>query len=50
MKDGYLTEEYFLDQIINKALLIVQNLYPDYKLLFIFDNKTSHSIYIKNVL
>ena len=47
MKDSYLTEEYFLDQIINKALSIVQILYPGYELLFIFNNRISHFIYIK---
>lgn len=35
-----------LDQIVKKALPIEQALYPDYALLFLFENTTSHSIYI----
>ena len=39
-----------MDKIINKTLPIAQSLYPGYKLLFMFDNATSHSIYAKDAL
>ena len=39
-----------MDQIINKALLIAESLYPGYELLFMFDNATSHPIYAKDAL
>ena len=39
-----------LDQIVKKALLIAESLYPSYELLFMFDNATSHSIYAKDAL
>ena len=50
MEQSYSTEEHLLDQIINKALPIAESLYPGYKLLFMFDNAISHSIYAKNAL
>lgn len=50
IEEGYWTGEHLLDQIINKALPIAESLYSGYELLFIFDNATSHSIYIKDVL
>ena len=50
MEEGYLTGEHLLDQIINKALPIVEGLYPGYKLLFMFDNAIGHSIYAKHAL
>ncbi len=50
MEKDYYTGEYLLDQIINKALPIVESLYPGYELLFRFDNATSHSIYVKDLL
>ena len=50
MEEGYWTGKHLLDQIINKALSIVENLYPGYELLFMFDNATSHSIYAKDEL
>ena len=49
MEDIYQTEKYFLDQIINKALTIVESLYSGDKILFMFINATSYFIYIKNV-
>lgn len=46
----YQISEYLLDQITKKALYIAQALYLEYKLLFIFNNIISHSIYAKNAL
>ena len=39
-----------LDQIKSKALPIAKPLYLGYELLFIFDNATSHAIYVKDTL
>ena len=35
-------------QVVEKALSIAEALYLGYSLCFLFDNMTSHSIYIKN--
>ena len=35
--------------MVNKALPILQALYPGYTLLFFFDNITSHFIYAQGV-
>lgn len=37
-------------QVVNKALSIAEALYPEYSLLFLFDNATSHSVYAKDAL
>ena len=50
MEEGYWTGKHLLEQIINKAPPITESLYPDYELLFMFDNATSHSIYRKDAL
>lgn len=50
MDEKYWTGEDLLDQIINKALSIMKELYPGYELLFIFDNEINHSIYAKNAV
>lgn len=50
IEQNYWTGEHLLDQIIRKALPIAESLYSGYKLLFIFDNITSHFIYAKDVL
>lgn len=50
MEEGYWTEKHLLDQIIKKALSIMQNLYPSYELSFMFDNAMSYSIYSKDIL
>ena len=42
--------EHLLQQIKAKALPIAEALYSGYKLLFMFDNVTSHAIYAKNAL
>ena len=39
-----------MDQIMKKALPIKEALYLGYELLFLFDNATSHSIYIPDAL
>ena len=39
-----------LKQVKNKALSIVEAFYPDYSLVFLFDNMTSHSVYELNML
>lgn len=49
-KKGYWTNKYLLNQIPNKVLPIMQILYLEYELLFLFDNAISYSIYAKNVL
>lgn len=50
IEEGYWTVENLLDQIKTKALPIRKAFYLGYKLLFMFDNVTSHAIYTKNVL
>lgn len=50
IEEDYQTGEHLLDQIIKKTLPIAESLYSNYKLLFMFDNATNHSIYAKNVL
>lgn len=50
IEEGYQTGEYLLNQIQNKALPIEKALYPNYELLFIFDNAMSHAIYVKDAL
>lgn len=47
IEESYQTRKYLLNQIINKALLTANNLYPSYKFLFIFNNITNHFIYTK---
>lgn len=42
--------KHLLDPIKSKTLLIVEVLYLGYKLLFMFNNTTSHAIYAKDVL
>lgn len=49
-KGGYQTGEHLLNQIIKKALPIREALYPNYILLFLFDNTTSYSIYAPDIL
>lgn len=50
MEKDYCTREYLLDQIKTKILSIKEVLYPEYELLFIFDNTTSHAIFAKDIL
>lgn len=44
-----MTNEYFLNQIYKKTLLIKKVPYLKYVLLFIFDNAANYSIYAKDV-
>ena len=37
-------------QVVNKALLIAEALYPGYSLFYLFNNATSHSVYAKDAL
>lgn len=37
-------------QVVNKTLPLVEALYLGYSLLFLFDNATSHFVYIENAL
>lgn len=37
-------------QIVEKALLITESLYPRYLTCYLFNNVTSHFIYAKNAL
>ena len=46
----YWDEPKLHQQVVNKALLIAEALYPGYSLLFLFDNATSHSVYARDVL
>ncbi len=48
--EGYWDGPNLYKQVVNKALLIAEALYPGYSLLFLFDNATSHSVYTKNAL
>ena len=48
--DGYWDEAKLYNQVVTKALLIVQALYPRYSPLFLFDNTTSHSVNFKDIL
>ncbi len=49
-EEEYWTGEHLLDRIVKKALPIEEALYQGYKLLFLFDNATSHSIYALDAL
>ena len=48
--EGYWDGSKLHKQVVNKALPIAEALYPGYSLLFLFDNATSHSVYIQNAL
>ena len=50
MEERYWIGNHLLDQIQNKALPIGEALYPSYELLFMFDNATSHAVYVKDAL
>lgn len=39
-----------LEQIKAKAIPIAKALYPEYELLFMFDNLPSYAFYTKNIL
>lgn len=49
-EERYWTEEHLLNQIVKQTLPIREALYPGYKLLFLFDNITSHLIYTPDIL
>lgn len=48
--DRYWDKSKLHHQVIPKALLIMETLYPRYSLSFLFGNVTSHSMYSQNVL
>ena len=48
--DGYWDGAKLHQQVVNKALPIAEALYLGYSLLFLFDNATNHSVYIKDIL
>lgn len=48
--DKYCDKAKFYKQVVNKTLTIVQVLYPEYSLFFLFDNVTSQSDYSKDAL
>lgn len=50
IEERYQIGKHLLDPIKSKALLIMETLYSKYKLLFIFDNVISYTIYEKNIL
>lgn len=47
---GYCNGPKLYKQVVNKALPITKALYPGYSLLFLFDNKTSHSMFAQDAL
>lgn len=47
---GYWNRAKLHQQVVNKALAIVEALYPGYSLLFLFENATSNSVYADNTL
>ena len=47
---GYWDGPKLHNQVVNKALPIAEALYPGYSFLFLFDNATSHSVYVQNAL
>lgn len=47
---GYWNRPKFYKQEFNKALPIAEALYPDYLLLFLFDNTTSYSVFAQDAL
>ena len=47
---GYWDRAKLHNQVVSKALPIAKTLYPSYSLLFLFDNTTSHSVYVNNAL
>lgn len=49
-EDGYWDGAKVVNQVWNKALPIVEALYPGYKAIFMFDNAKSHEIFAKNAL
>ena len=50
MEERYWIKKHLLDQIKSKVLPIAEALYLGYKLLFIFNNIISNTIYAKDVL
>lgn len=46
--DEYWNRAKLLKQVVSKALPIAKALCPEYSLLFLFDNTTSHLVYIKD--
>lgn len=42
---GYWNRSKLYQQVVNKALPIAEAFYPDYSLLFLFDNATSYLVY-----
>ncbi len=48
--DGYWDGAKLHKQVVEKALPIIEALYPGYSLCFLFDNAISHSVYAKDVL
>lgn len=48
--NGYWDRAKLHHQVVGKALSIREGLYPRYSLLFLFDNATKHSVYVKDIL
>ena len=48
--EGYWDEVKLVKQVKKKALSIAEALYPGYSLLFLFDNATSHLVYLTDIL
>lgn len=48
--EGYWDRAKLHEQVVSKALPIVKALYPEYSLLFLFDNATSHLMYASDAL
>ncbi len=48
--EGYWDGAKLHRQMVDKALPIAEALYPGYSLSFLFDNATSHSVYVEDAL
>lgn len=48
--NGYWDGAKLHKQVVEKALFIAKTFYPGYSLCFLFNNITSHFIYIKDIL
>lgn len=48
--NDYCDKAKLYEQVVNKTLPIIEALDPGYSLLFLFNNATNYSLYVKNVL
>lgn len=50
LNNGYWDKLKLYKQVIYKVLSITEVLYPDYLLLFLFNNITSYHVFVQNAL